>query len=81
MTMICPPGSEPYVTLNRLDGYIGQDIPQSVAEHVCAQWPELGRRRTEVDRIRARMMALQITYERRKKIVSVLRQRFGLLTR
>jgi hypothetical protein len=76
-----PPGSEPYVTLNRLDGYIGQDIPHSVAEHICAGWPTLGRPRTEVDRIRARMMALQITYERRKQVVSVRRQRFGLLTR
>jgi hypothetical protein len=78
---IYPPGSEPYVTLNRLDGYIGHDIPQSVAEHICAGWPTLGRPRTEVDRVWARMVALQLNYERKKKVVSVLRQRFGLLTR
>jgi hypothetical protein len=78
---ICPPGSEPYVILNRLDGYIGSNMPQSVAEHICGGWPTLGRRRSEVDRIRARMVALQFGYERKKKIVSVLRRRFGLLTR
>jgi hypothetical protein len=30
---------------------------------------------------RARMVALQMNYERKKKIISVLRQQFGLLTR
>jgi hypothetical protein len=77
----CPPGSEPYVTLNRLDGYIGHDMPHSVAEHICAGWPEPGRPRSEVDRIRARMMARHLIYLRRKKVIAVLRQRFGLLTR
>ena len=62
---IYPPGSEPYVILNRLDGYIGHDIPHSVAEHICARWPALGPR-TEVERIKARMLARQhIITERR----------------
>jgi len=78
---ICPPGSEPYVTLNRLDGYIGHDIPHSVAEHICAGWPTLGRPRTEVDRVRARMIARQLIYQRKKMVTIVRRQRFGLLTR
>jgi len=77
----CPPGSEPYVTLNRLDGYIGNNMPHSVAEHICAGWPAPGSPRSEVDRIRARMVALQLRHERKQKIIVTLRKRFGLLTR
>ena len=77
----CPPGSEPYVTLNRLDGFIGENVPHSVAQHICAGWPELGRPRSEIDRIRARMWRRQLVYERQKKITVALRKRFGLLTR
>ena len=76
-----PPGGEPYVTLHRLDGYIGYDMPNSVAEHICAGWPEPGRPRSEIDRIRARMVALQLRHERKKRITVALRKRFGLLTR
>ena len=77
---IYPPGSEPYVTLKRLDGYIGHDMPHSVAEHICARWPALGPR-TEVERIKARMLARQHTYNLKKRVSIVRRQRFGLLTR
>jgi hypothetical protein len=78
-----PPGSETYMIVNRFDGFVGHDVscmPNSVAERICAAWPALGPR-TEVDRIRARMVARQLIYQRRKKVVTVLRQRFGLLTR
>jgi hypothetical protein len=37
--------------------------------------------RSEVDRIRARMVALQLIYQRKKKVVIALRQRFWLLQR
>ena len=77
---ICPPGSEPYVILNRLDGFVGRDMPHSVADLICAGWPPPGPR-TEVDRVRARMVARQLMYQRKKNITTVLRQRFGLLTR
>jgi hypothetical protein len=72
---------KPHVILNRLDGFVGENMPNSVAEHICGWWPLPGSSRSEVDRIRARMVALQLNYERKKKVVSVLRQRFGLLTR
>jgi hypothetical protein len=77
---VYPPGAEPYTTLHRLDGYIGHDMPHSVAEHICAGWPAPGPR-TEIDRIRARMVARHLIYQRRKNVTAVLRQRFGLLTR
>jgi hypothetical protein len=77
---ICPPGSEPYVILNRFDGYVGNGMPAAVAERICAAWPPPGPR-TEVDRIRARMMARQLIYQRKKMIVTLHRKRFGLLTR
>ena len=77
---VYPPGSEPYVTLNRLDGYIGHDMPHSVAEHICARWPALGPR-TEVERIKARMLARQHAHNLKKRVSIVRRQRFGLLTR
>jgi hypothetical protein len=78
-----PPGSEAYVILNRFDGFVGHDVscmPNSVAEHICAAWPAPGSR-TEVDRIRARMVARQLIYNRKKMVSIARRQRFGLLTR
>jgi hypothetical protein len=77
----CPPGSEPYVTLRRVDGFIGENMPHSVAQHICSWWPAPGSPRSEIDRIRARMIALQLQYEHKKKITVALRKRFGLLTR
>jgi hypothetical protein len=80
---ICPPGAEPYVILSRLDGFVGNDIsrmPNSVVAHMLASLPSTGGR-TEVERIRARMVARQLRYQRKNKVAIVLRQRFGLLTR
>jgi len=78
-----PPGAEPYVTLRRFDGFLGRDpshTPNSVAAHVLAALPPL-EGRTEVERTRARMMARQLIYQRKKMITIARRQRFGLLTR
>jgi hypothetical protein len=75
-----PPGSEPYVILSRFDGFLGsdpRDVPNSVAAYILAAM----RGRTEVERIKARMLARQLAYNRRKMVSIVRRQRFGLLTR
>jgi hypothetical protein len=78
-----PPGSEPYVTLRRFDGFLGSDprcVPNSVAAHILAALPP-PEGRTEVERIRARMVARQLIYNRKKMVSIARRQRFGLLTR
>ena len=67
---VYPPGSEPYVTLKRLDGFIGENMPHSVAQTICGWWPAPGSPRSEIDRIRARMMARQLEYERKKRITA-----------
>jgi hypothetical protein len=78
-----PPGAEPYRTLTRVDGWLGSDptrIPNSVAREIAAALPRL-EGRTEVERIRARMLARQMAYESKKKVRIARRRRFGLLTR
>jgi hypothetical protein len=78
-----PPGAEPYRTLTRVDGWLGNDpsrIPYSVAREIAAALPRF-EGRTEVERIRARMMARQLAYEHKKKVCVARRRRFGLLTR
>ena len=78
-----PPGAEPYRTLTRADGWFGSDptcIPNSVAAEIGAAFPSLNGR-SEIDRIRTRMWARQLKYERAKKVRLAWRRRFGLLTR
>ncbi|WFU45602.1 hypothetical protein QA640_47290 (plasmid) [Bradyrhizobium sp. CB82] len=78
-----PPGAEPCRTLTRVDGWFGSDptdIPNSIARQIAAALPPL-EGRTEVERIRARVMARQLIYERSKKVRVGRRRRFGLLTR
>lgn len=78
-----PPGAEPYRTLTRLDGWVGDDpsvIPISVAREIAAALPSF-EGRNEVERIRARMMARQMRYELQKKVSIARRRRFGLTTR
>jgi hypothetical protein len=62
-------GMASHTTVNRLDGWIGRDpsrIPNSIAREIAAALPPLGR--SEVDRIRTRIMARQMVYERKKKV-------------
>lgn len=83
MKTFAPPGSEPYVILNRFDGFVGHDvscIPNSVAAHILAGLPPANGR-TEIERIKARMMRRHLIYQRKQKVAIVRRQRFGLLTR
>lgn len=78
-----PPGAEPYRTVTRIDGWVGNDpthLPNSVAVKIAAAMPSL-RGPSEIDRIRARMTVRQLRYERSKKIRIAWRWRFGLLTR
>jgi hypothetical protein len=61
-----PPGAEPYRTLTRVDGWLGNDpsgIPYSVAREIAAALPRF-EGRTEVERIRSRMLARQMAYAR-----------------
>ncbi|GLR90563.1 hypothetical protein [Bradyrhizobium iriomotense] len=77
-----PPGAEPYRTLTRVDGWFGSnpnEIPNSIAREIAAALPLSGL--NENDRIRSRMMARQMAYERKKKVRIAFRRRFGLLTR
>ena len=75
-----PPGSEQYVILNRFDGFLGsdpRDVPNSVAAHILAAMSG----RTEIERIKARMLARQHAHNLKKRVSIVRWQRFGLLTR
>jgi hypothetical protein len=67
------------VTVHRLDGFVGDPshVPSSIAGRILAQ--SYGR--TEVDRIKGRMLARQLVHERKQKVTIALRQRFGLFTR
>jgi hypothetical protein len=78
-----PPGSEPYRTLTRFDGWFGSDpsrIPNSVAREISAAMPALEGRST-IERIRARMIARQWAYERAKKVRLARGRKFGIETR
>ena len=78
-----PPGSEQHRVLTRLDGWIGHDpyrMPISIATEIAAALPPLEGRRT-IERIRARMMARQLAYERAKQVRLARRRKFGLETR
>jgi len=52
-------------------------VPNSVAAHILAAMSG----RTEIERIKARMLARQHTHNLKKRVSIVRRQRFGLLTR
>lgn len=65
--------------MRRIDGWCGDfsEMPDSIAREITMS----SRPFTEVDRIRARMFARQMLYERRKKKRAALRKRFDLITR
>jgi hypothetical protein len=67
-----PPGFEPHKIVHRLDGWIDDPAnngraPRAVEEKILDAMPPLGGR-SATDRIRARMLARQHEYERRKKM-------------
>jgi hypothetical protein len=62
----CPPGAEPFQTLQRIDGWFGspEEVPESVARLIVGEMPS-GRPRTVAEATRARMIARQLKYEYR----------------
>jgi hypothetical protein len=78
-----PPGFEPYVTVHRLDGFLGgdpRDVPNWIANRIVAEIPAL-KGRIELERIKDRVLVRQLNSRPKKRISTALRQRFGLLTR
>lgn len=66
-----PPGFESHQIVHRLDGWIEQPsdqgrVPRAVAELIFDAMPTIGR--SAIDRVRARMLARQHEYERKKRI-------------
>ncbi|MGY4293097.1 hypothetical protein AB7Z32_12055 [Bradyrhizobium sp. 482_C4_N1_1] len=78
----CPPGAEPFQTLQRIDGWFGspEEVPESVARLIVGEMPS-GRPRTVAEATRARMIARQLKYELSRKVIVARRNRFGLETR
>lgn len=78
----CPPGAEPFRTLQRVDGWFGsiEDVPEGVARLIVGEMPS-GRPRTVAEATRARMIARQLKYELSKNVILARRNRFGLETR
>jgi hypothetical protein len=78
----CPPGAEPFRTLQRLDGWFGsiEEVPEGVARLIFGGMPS-ARPRSVAEATRARMIARQMKPELSRKVILARRNRFGLETR
>ncbi|MFK4525735.1 hypothetical protein AB7008_41600 [Bradyrhizobium sp. 521_C7_N1_3] len=78
----CPPGAEPFRTLQRIDGWFGspEEVPEGVARLIVGKLPSAGQR-SVAEATRARMIARQLKYELSQKVILARRDRFGLETR